>query len=58
MNALYFLSGSSHDYFGSFDDAKQADVESEEWLDLDVNDICVRVAALRKRLGLRAEPPL
>lgn len=56
MNALYWLSGSSYDHFAMYDgDEKE---ESEEFLDLDVNDVCVRVAALRKRLGLRAEPHL
>ena len=64
MNALYWIADSPYQHLHYTDDVvrgengKGGKDEVAEWMNWDVDDVCVRVAALRRRLGLRAEPHL
>ena len=64
MNALYWIADSPYQHLHYTDGiekeafGKGGKDDVAEWIDWDVDDVCVRVAALRRRLGLRAEPHL
>ena len=50
MDALYWLADTLQEHHMGDDKEYGGEEDEEKWMDVDVDDVCVRVAALRKRL--------